>query len=279
MTDKASEQPNGDSRKQGHYTHGYEDRFVDYLKGRTVNRDAAFFVRHLRSGMSLLDCGCGPGTISIDLAGFITPGQMVGIDIEVNQIILARNLARERGISNARFEVGDIYELPFPNNSFDAAFAHTVLQHLAAPVKAAREICRVLKPGGVFGVREEDTGGFIISPFTPKFHELMELYVRTWKENGGDPYFARRQRAVLREAGFVRVEGSASAESYGTSEATRKMGKMMAKNMYSSLETAIKLNWADSATVETLTSEWKTWGEHPDAFFAFVFCEAIGWTK
>jgi len=279
MTDNTRERSQSESGKKERYTHGYESKFVEYLEGREVSKDAAFFQRHLKSGMSIIDCGCGPGTITIDLAGFITPGHVVGIDLEENQINLARDHALEQKVSNVRFEVGDIYKLPFPDNTFDAAFGHTVLQHLADPVKAAIEIHRVLKPDGIFGVREEDTAGFIISPFTPKFEELMKLYVRTWKHNGGDPYFARRQRAVLNEAGFTRVEASASAESYGTPESTRKMGEMMADYMSTHLETAIQLNWVDAATVKTLTDEWRSWGEHPDAFFGVLFCEAVGWAK
>jgi ubiquinone/menaquinone biosynthesis C-methylase UbiE len=229
--------------------------------------------------MSLIDCGCGPGTITIDLAGFVTPGHVVGVDFEENQINIAKKNALERRVPNVQFKVGDIYKLPFPDNTFDAAFAHTIFQHLEDPVKAAIEIHRVLKPGGVIGLREEDTAGFIISPFTPKFGELMKLYVKTWKHNGGDPYFARRQRAVLNEAGFVRVEASASAESYGTPESTRKMGEMMADYMHTHLETAVQLKWVDATTVETLTAEWRSWGKHPDAFFGVLFCEAVGWVK
>jgi ubiquinone/menaquinone biosynthesis C-methylase UbiE len=279
MVDKTPEKSQNDSGKQERYTHGYESKFVDYLESRKVSKDAAFFVPHIKSVMSLIDCGCGPGTITIDLAKFIAPGHVVGIDFEENQINIAQKNALERKVPNVKFEVGDIYKLPYPDNSFDAAFAHTIFQHLEDPVKAAIEIHRVLKPGGIIGLREEDTAGFIVSPFTPKFGELMKLYVKTWKHNGGDPYFARRQRAVLNEAGFVRVEASASAESYGTPESTRKMGEMMADYMRTHLETAIQLNWVDKTTVETLTAEWRSWGEHPDAFFGVLFCEAVGWVE
>lgn len=279
MADNKPEKSQNDSCKQERYSHGYESKFVEYLESRRVSKDAAFFLPHIKSGMSLIDCGCGPGTITIDLAGFVTPGHVVGVDFEENQINIAKKNALERRVPNVQFEVGDIYKLPFPDNTFDAAFAHTIFQHLEDPVKAAIEIHRVLKPGGIIGLREEDTAGFIISPFTPKFGELMKLYVKTWKHNGGDPYFARRQRAVLNEAGFVRVEASASAESYGTPESTRKMGEMMADYMHTHLETAVQLKWVDATTVETLTAEWRSWGKHPDAFFGVLFCEAVGWVK
>ena len=273
------QQPDTRSGQQEHYTHGYDTKFIEYLRGRKVSTEAAFLVPHLRSGMSLIDCGCGPGTITVGLAELVAPGQVVGIDIEGNQIDLARDHTLTRGVANVRFEVANIYELPFADHSFDAAYAHTVLQHLTDPVKALKEMRRVLKPGGVIGVREEDTGGVLFSPSTPTLDESMELYVRCWKHNGGDPYFARRHRAVLREAGFVRVEGMATCEYYGTPEATRAIGEVMARFIRSSIQTAVQLGWVDEATVEKIGAAWKSWGEHPDAYLAMVRCEAVGWKE
>jgi ubiquinone/menaquinone biosynthesis C-methylase UbiE len=279
MTGLPSEQSRSDASQQERYTHGYDSTFVAYLQGRTIARDAAFFVTHLRSGMSLLDCGCGPGAITIGLAEFVAPGQVVGVDIAANQIDLAREDALTRGISNIRFEVGNIYELHFPDHSFDAAFAHTVLQHLSDPVKVLKEIYRVLKPDGVVGLREEDTGGIVFAPSNDALDQSWELYIKTWRYNGGDPYFARRHRAVLREAGFARIKASATCEHYGTPEATRSFGESMAPYMASSLETAVRLGWVDAASVERMSAAWRAWGNHPDAFLAILRCEAIGWKE
>jgi ubiquinone/menaquinone biosynthesis C-methylase UbiE len=192
-------------------------------------------------------------------------------------VTLAQEHVRKRGVSNASFRVGSIYELPFPDCSFDVAFAHTLLQHLADPVKALREVYRVLKAGGLVGVREEDTGGIVFAPSNALLDQSWDLYVRSWKQNGGDPYFARRHHAVLREAGFVRVSGSASSECYGTPQVTQWFGEMMARYIPSNLETAVHLGWAHSELVDRMGAAWKAWGEHPDAYFAALLCEAIGW--
>ena len=64
----------------------------------------------------------------------------------------ARTLARERGIANVAFQAGSIYRLPYADASFDAAFACAVLQHMAAPIAALKEVRRVLKRGGVIGI-------------------------------------------------------------------------------------------------------------------------------
>jgi SAM-dependent methyltransferase len=63
-------------------------------------------------------------------------------------------LAREREIANVAFQAATVYQLPYADGSFEAAFACAVLQHLAAPLAALRELRRVLKPGGVIGVAD-----------------------------------------------------------------------------------------------------------------------------
>ena len=108
---------------------------------------------YLKPGMSLLDCGCGPGTITLGFAEVVSPGRVIGMDVEESQVEIARSNAETVGLSNATFETANIYELPFDDNSFDAAFCHGVLDHLTDPLKALLEMRRVLKPGGVIGVR------------------------------------------------------------------------------------------------------------------------------
>ena len=102
--------------------------------------------------MRLFDCGCGPGTITVDLAQEIAPGAAIGIDLREHALTHGRELAQERGITNVAFRAASIYQLPYADASFDAAFACAVLQHLAAPLAALKEIRRVLKPGGVIGI-------------------------------------------------------------------------------------------------------------------------------
>src|SRR5687767_1278399 len=102
--------------------------------------------------MRLIDCGCGPGTITADLALLVTPGETVGVDVREEAVAAARSVAAERGLSTASFRTASVYELPFPDGHFDAAFACAVVQHLASPLAALREIRRVLRPGGVLGI-------------------------------------------------------------------------------------------------------------------------------
>jgi len=111
-----------------------------FLSRRTADTHAGFFMRHLRSGMRLLDCGCGPGTITVGLAKAVEPGAAWGIDLAPVQIEAARVLVRENRVSNLQIEAGDVTALPFGNAEFDAVFASNVLQYLADPLDGLKEI-------------------------------------------------------------------------------------------------------------------------------------------
>ncbi len=97
------------------YTHGYGERVVGVMAGRSLTGNLGFLLPHLQPGMRVLDCGCGPGSITADVAEFVAPGQVIGVDIEPSQVEAARRRAEERGLANARFEVSSLYELPFPD--------------------------------------------------------------------------------------------------------------------------------------------------------------------
>jgi SAM-dependent methyltransferase len=146
------------------YTFGDEAAILCVFQRRTLAECASFFVPHLHPGMAVLDCGCGPGSVTVDIAELVAPGSVVGIDTEAGQFDQARSLATERGATNVRFEQADAYALPFPDASFDAAFSHALVSHLGEPVRALAEQRRVLKPGGVVGVVENDAGAFVCSP-------------------------------------------------------------------------------------------------------------------
>ncbi|MEZ4731584.1 MAG: methyltransferase domain-containing protein [Caldilineaceae bacterium] len=131
---------------------------------RSAEKQAAFLLPHLRPGMRLLDCGCGPGSITIGLARVVAPGAVVGIDIDPGEIERAKQLAAEQGIANVQFETGNVYELPFADGSFDAAFSNALLDHLIDPVAALREMRRILKADGMLGVRTADRDGYLLAP-------------------------------------------------------------------------------------------------------------------
>jgi SAM-dependent methyltransferase len=111
-----------------------------------------------------------------------------------------------------------IYELPFPESSFDAADAQSVLFHLREPLQPLKEILRVLKPGGVAGIVDGDLGCQFVAPAAPAIDKLLALLAHGLQHHGGDPYYARNLRPLLHEAGFERVEGSATMLYFGSGD-------------------------------------------------------------
>src|SRR6266849_2800773 len=116
------------------YTHGHHESVLGSHRMRTAENSAAYLLPYLRSGMSLLDVGCGPGTITHDFARRLAPGEVIGVDREQAPLAEANALAAET--SNLAFAVGDVYALDFVDASFDIVHAHQLLQHLTDPVAA-----------------------------------------------------------------------------------------------------------------------------------------------
>jgi SAM-dependent methyltransferase len=249
------------------------------LTNRTVAREAAFLLPHLRPGMRLLDVGCGPGSITVGLAQSLAPGEVVGIDIRPEPIAQARAVAQERGVANVRFEVGSVYELPFPDATFDAAFAHQVLIHLREPGHALAEMRRVLRPGGVVGVCDLDFGASVQFPLTPLGEQRRALLLQVLRHNGGDPLRGRSDRQLLHDAGFARSEAGATAQAAGKLEETRRSATLMKAVWQGVAQTALAQGWADQVSLDAMLADVDAWAEQPGAFHVAVLCHAIGWAR
>jgi SAM-dependent methyltransferase len=255
------------------------DRIADESPRRRAEREADFFLPHLRPGMRLLDAGAGTGAITLDLAAAVAPGEVVGIDIEPQQVERARALAIERGVPNVRFEVGDVYAMAFPDGSFDAVFAHAVLIHLRDPLAALTEVRRVLRPGGVAGSRDVTNISFR-EPTTPLLEEFSVILRHVTEHHRGRPAAGLdfQQRRLLLEAGFTRAEGYVQVDSFGTAETVRRRGMRYATFLGETFrQTVLDKGWADAAKLDAIVAELRAWAERPDSFGCELWCTAVGW--
>jgi SAM-dependent methyltransferase len=284
LTDVPSEQDHGPGVTQtATYTYGHSPTVVGVHAARTASREAAFFLPYLAPGMRLLDAGCGPGTITLGLARAVAPGETVGIDVERSVVERAQALASEQRLPNVRFEVGNALRLPFEDQSFDAVFAHTLLEHLSDPIAALHEARRVLRPGGMIGLRDCDWGSGVFWPPDPAVQRAMDLYERVWQHNGGQPYCGRQFRALLREAGFTRIETSASfrwdGSNDGSPNSSRAFGELLSQRLLlpNLAEPILANGWADETTLQQISRACANWSQHPDAFAAMTMVEAVAW--
>jgi ubiquinone/menaquinone biosynthesis C-methylase UbiE len=251
-----------------------------YVSVRRAAQWIDFFLPYLKTGFSVLDCGCGVGSITLDIADLVAPGQVIGIDVDESQLEIARINAQKRGLTNVSFEQSNAYTLPFADKSFDAILAHTLLYHLSDPVRALREFYRILTPGGVVGISDDDLETATFSPDLPFWHRVVELWTQVMRHNGGNPFYSRHLRRFLLEAGFEKTAGFAvAAEHYGTLDKTRQFASVVSGVFHSPdfVALVVRHNWSTPAELDDLLTQLQRWGERPDAFFAMMYCAAVGW--
>jgi SAM-dependent methyltransferase len=215
------------------------------------------------------------GALTTSLAEIVAPGEVIGIDREPSQVEAARLWADERGVRNVRFETANIFALPYPEASFDAVFSYTVLEHVKDPLWAMREMRRVLKPGGVAGICDPDYGALLLEPETPLLKELFGLML-AFSEEHGSPYYARRLRHYLLEAGFASTEGFAVGIGGGNPQAMRFNYEVVLKPTLETLRPwLVERGLAGEERVEALLAEALAWSQKPEAFFALMQCAAV----
>jgi len=259
------------------YTHGHHDSVLRSHRWRTAQNSAAFLLTHLTPGLSLLDVGCGPGTITADLASRLEPGPVVGIDRAPSVIAEATATYPPSTHLNLRFASGDVYGLEIEDESFDVVFAHQVLQHLTDPVAALREMGRVLRPGGLLAVRDADYGAFTWFPADPALDEWLSLYHRVARENGAEADGGRHLPSWVSSAGFVDVTITSSTWTYATAEERTWWGGLWAERMEQSdlARQAVEYGFASASQLSVYASAFRRWAHAPDGLFLVPNVEVL----
>ena len=186
------------------YVHGYSDSEAERLKDQ-ADTLAGLLHAEVRypPGALVLEAGCGTGCQTLHLARNNPGTQFVAVDISPQSLAQAEARVRAAGLSNVRFEQGDIFALHRADASFDHIFVCFVLEHLPDPAGTLRGLRRLLKPGGGICVIEGDHGSFYCHPETAAGRRTVECLVEVQAALGGDALIGRRLFPLLAEAGFA----------------------------------------------------------------------------
>ncbi|MFC8506582.1 methyltransferase domain-containing protein [Streptomyces sp. NPDC057411] len=251
------------------YTHGHHESVLRSHSWRTVENSAAYLVPELRAGLEVLDVGCGPGTITADLAARVAPGRVTAVDAAQDVLEKARAAAAERGVDNVEFAVADVHALDFPDDSFDIVHAHQVLQHVGDPVQALREMRRVCRPGGVVAARDSDYGAFTWFPAHPGLDRWSDLYRQVARANGGEPDAGRRLFSWAREAGFTEVTATAATWCFAQPDERAWWSGLWADRTTQSdyARLAVDGGHATPEELAGIAEAWRAWGAQEDAWF------------
>ncbi|MCG8462684.1 MAG: methyltransferase domain-containing protein [Holophagales bacterium] len=159
-------------------------------------------------GSRVLEAGCGVGAQTVTLARNNPTAHITSIDISEASVAEAEKRVRSAGLSNVRFQQGDIFDLPFERESFDHLFLCFVLEHLPEPVEALEALDRILSPGGTITVIEGDHGSTFFHPDSLPARRAIQCQVDLQKHAGGNANIGRELFPLLSRAGFDRVRVS-----------------------------------------------------------------------
>jgi SAM-dependent methyltransferase len=257
------------------YTHGHHESVLRSHRMRTAANSAAYLLPHLGESDSLLDIGAGPGTITADLAGLV--GRVTATEIGPAELDLSRATLADRGLANVDFSVQDVHALTFPDGTFDVVHAHQVLQHVADPVRALREMARVARPGGVVAARDSDYAAFTWWPRLPELDEWLRLYRAAARANGGEPDAGRRMLSWAQAAGLTDIIATSSTWCFATPGDRDHWGRMWADRITQSAlaRQLVDGGYASTADLRRISAAWLSWAAVDDGWLSILHGEII----
>ncbi|SDY58122.1 Methyltransferase domain-containing protein [Modestobacter sp. DSM 44400] len=258
------------------YTHGHADSVLQSHRWRTAENSAGYLLPSLRPGQDLLDVGCGPGTITVDLARRVGPGRVVGLDVSAAPLDEARALAARSQVE-VTFAVGDVYALAADDDSYDVVHAHQVLQHLTDPVAALREMARVSRPGGVIAVRDVDYAVTTWFPADPGLDSWLDLYRRVARRNDAEPDAGRRLLSWAHAAGLRDTVATTTAWCFATPGERSWWGNSWAGRATGSAfaEQAVAYGLATPAELDDVAAAWLRWAAADDGWLGMLHGELL----
>lgn len=270
----------GEKLNTANYTHGHSEAVLRSHTWRTAANSAAYLLPHInKPDLVILDAGCGPGTITADLALLVPKGKVVACDFEATILDQAKEACESKGATNVEYVAGDVHKLPFPDATFDIVHAHQTLQHVMDPIQALKEFKRVTKPGGIVGVRDSDYTAFFWYPNPPELDAWKQLYLKVARHNGGEPDAGRMLHYFARQAGFSRDQITCTQSSwcYATPVETEWWSGLWADRITATkfAQTATENGFATKEELERIAKAFREWGKDEYAWFSVPSGELI----
>lgn len=262
------------------YVHGYDLRENIRLQDQAttlvelLHADTAY-----PAGSRVLEAGCGVGAQTVTLAKNSPGAAILSIDISETSIAQAEREIQAAGLTNVRFQRGDIFQLPFAPQSFDHVFVCFVLEHLAEPIAALGKLKALLRPGGTITVIEGDHGSAYFYPDSAAARAAILCQVRLQARAGGNALIGRSLYPLLVEAGYrdVRVSPRLVYVDASRPELVEGFTKKTFTAMIEGVrQAALTAGSSDPATFDKGIGDLYRTTE-ADGTFCYTFFKALGW--
>ncbi|EPX73401.1 UbiE family methyltransferase [Schizosaccharomyces octosporus yFS286] len=187
--------------EQDYYSKGFDKNISNTHAWRTAENSCAYLLKHLKRTDKILDVGCGPGTITTDLARYVPNGEVIGVEPIQEFVDQGNAKSSELNLRNCHFQFASGDNLPFEDNTFDVVHAHQVLIHIANRVDVLKEMRRVAKPGGLICSKDADLETAQVYP--ANICEVLRFQFLAKSEHSSThPQAGRHLRQWAIESGF-----------------------------------------------------------------------------
>ena len=274
------------------YVSGHGEKVLYTHAQRDAANSCAYLLPHLdrlaatKPALRILDVGCGPGSITIDLARRYPSATVMGVEHDAGGPALtrARQAAQDQGVGNACFGAANIHTLRdmFAAGEFDVVHAHQVLQHCGQPVNALRQMRAVAAPGGLVAVRTADMSAISTYPVDQRgLREWQRLWLAVGPAHGVEMCAGALQYAWAREAGFD-VGGEKCVRTLGTQQwVTREQREEFAGNLAERIlddawkNSIIDAGLAAEEELQEVSGSIREWGSEEDGLLGILNGEMV----
>jgi ubiquinone/menaquinone biosynthesis C-methylase UbiE len=264
--------------KKNAYTLGYSDPLLALLNRRNVDNSAGFVKAYLKPDASILDCGCGPGSITAGFALMVPNGSVIGVDVESMQFSEAKALANKLSLKNVSYQEADICQLPFADNTFDVVYANATLSHIPSFKKAIEEMIRVTKVNGVVAVRDIDLDSLILHSSSDEVYIAYLIRNKILLNSHVNIYIGKSLKSLLYQSGCSSVIATTTLDTYGHADAIKEIGRYLSGEIhqFTVKHDLLNKNLLTEQEVSLYERAWLYFSQDPEAFLSSIWVEAVG---
>lgn len=254
---------------QTYYKDGYESSISQTHAWRSAENSSAYMLKYIKPTDKILDVGCGPGTITIDLAKYVPNGEIIGIE-PTKELIDEALSNNKTNVQNIKFKVESTYNLPYPDDTFDIVHAHQVIVHLSEPLMAFKEMRRVLKPNGYLCCRDGEMRSTIVYP--QSYEDPLGFYMDKAKTEFTCTYAGSRLKELALSTKFqaAKIINTTSTWCISSREDRVFFAKMYIKRLDS-----FKFQDSDRYTKKQLEEAWLQWSKDDKALWMTAHGEIV----